>query len=121
MTKSKQTSSPTRSRDKQTGGSWSDSRLDSSKPFNLKFYPTDTTIDRWVEVSFSKSKIINISANSFSVEKMCYNQGMGGRNYKGCYYPAVDGSYCGGVFGQDAQKNYGRPTRSKFKHSRSFV
>ena len=66
-----------------TNRSWSDSRIDSSKPFNLKFYPNATTIDRWVESSMGKAKTINISANSFSVERMCYEQGMGGRNYKG--------------------------------------
>tara|TARA_Y100000310_G_C20377881_1_gene666616 strand:- start:5 stop:730 length:726 start_codon:yes stop_codon:yes gene_type:complete len=101
----------TRPRNKTTGGSWSDSRIDSSKPFNLKFYPNATTIDRWTEVSFgSRGKTIDMKKNSFSVEEMCYLQGKGGRCYKGCYYPAVDGSYCGGIFGKDAQKNYGRPT-----------
>jgi len=79
------------------------SRIDSSKPFNLKFYPNATTIDRWVESGLGKAKTINISANSFSVERMCYEQGMGGRNYKGCYYPTVDQSR----YGKDQGKNYG--------------
>ena len=86
-----------------TNRSWSDSRIDSSKPFNLKFYPNATTIDRWVESSLGKAKTINISANSFSVERMCYNLGVGGRDYKGCYYPTVDQSR----YGKDQGKNYG--------------
>ena len=77
-------------------------RIDSSKPFNLKFYPNATTIDRWTDYA-GKPKTINISANSFSVERMCYNQGVGGRNYKGCYYPTVDQSR----YGKDQGKNYG--------------
>ena len=78
----------TRPRNKSTQGSWSDSRIDGNKPFNLKFYPNATTMDRWIETSFrSRGGALNISKNSFSVEKMCYNQGMGGRDYKGCYYP----------------------------------
>ena len=81
------------------------SRIDSSKPFNLKFYPNATTIDRWTDYA-GKPKTINISANSFSVERMCYEQGMGGRNYKGCYYPTVDQSR----YGKDQGKNYGTPT-----------
>jgi hypothetical protein len=80
----------TRPRNKTTGGSWSDSRIDSSKPFNLKFYPNETTIDRWTEVSFrNRGLTIDMDKNSFSVERMCYNQGMGSRGYKGCYYPTV--------------------------------
>jgi hypothetical protein len=83
------------------------SRIDSSKPFNLKFYSNATTIDRWVEVSFgSKGKTIVMSKNSFSVEEMCYNQGIGSRNYKGCYYPTVDQNR----YGKDSQKQYGTPT-----------
>ena len=81
-------------------------RIDSSKPFNLKFYPNATTIDRWVESSLGKGKTINISANSFSVEEMCYEHGMGSRNWKGCYYPAVDGNR----YGKDSSKRYGTPT-----------
>ena len=77
-------------------------RIDSSKPFNLKFYPNATTIDRWTDYS-GKGKTLNISANSFSVEEMCYNQGIGGRDYKGCYYPTVDQSR----YGKDQGKNYG--------------
>ena len=37
---------------------------------------------------------------------MCYEQGMGSRNYKGCYYPAVDGNR----YGKDSGKGYGTPT-----------
>ena len=83
------------------------SRIDSNKPFNLKFYPNATTIDRWTEVSFgSRGKTVDVNPNSFSVEKICYPQGMGSRNYKGCYYPTVDQNR----YGKDSQKQYGTPT-----------
>ena len=96
-----------RPRTRKTGGSWSDNRIDSTKPFNLRFYPNATTIDRWTEVSFgSRGKTLDISKNSFSVEKMCYLQGMGSRDYKGCYYPTVDQAQ----YGKDQGKNYGTPT-----------
>ena len=47
--------------------------------------------------------------NSFTVEKICYdtwNLDRIGRNYKGCYYPTVDGSR----YGKDSSKGYGTPT-----------
>ena len=96
-----------RPRHRKTGGSWSDSRIDSSKPFNLKFYPNETTIDRWVEVSYgSRGNTIDVSANSFTVEKVCYDPaGYGYGSPLGCYYPAVDGSR----YGKDQAKGYGNP------------
>ena len=94
-----------RPRNKKSGGSWSDSRIDSSKPFNLKFYPNATTMDRWKESSISGSLSIPISKNSFSVEVMCHEQGRGSRSYLGCYYPAVDGSR----YGKDSGKGYSNP------------
>ena len=94
-------------RTRNTSGAWSNNRIDSSKPFNLKFYPNATTIDRWTEISFrNRGTTIDMPKNSFSIEKMCYEQGMGSRNYKGCYYPTVDGNR----YGKDNQKRYGTPT-----------
>ena len=102
-------------RTRQTGGSWSDNRIDSSKPFNLKFYPNATRIGQWREISHRSRKghywnpesDLFIPANSFSVEKMCYESAYAGsRSYKGCYYPAVDGSR----YSKDSQKQYGTPT-----------
>ena len=99
-----------RPRTRYTSGSWSDSRIDPNKPFNLKFYPNATTIDRWVEVSFGRQGTkLDMDKNSFTVEKICYdtwNLDRIGRNYKGCYYPTVDGSR----YGKDSSKGYGTPT-----------
>jgi len=96
-----------RPRNKSTQGSWSDGRIDGNKPFNLRFYPNATTIDRWTEVSFgSRGRTVDVNPNSFSVEKMCYLPAMGSRNYKGCYYPTVDQAQ----YGKDQGKNYGTPT-----------
>ena len=107
---------PARPRTKNTGGSWSDTRIDGSKPFNLKFYPNATTIDRWVATGYHSPDIkgIEIPANSFSIEKMCfgdyydplvypYSAGYGSK--KGCYYPAVHG----GKDGKDRGKGYSNP------------
>ena len=97
----------TRPRNKSTHGSWSDSRIDGAKPFNLRFYSKTTTIDRWTETSFGRQgKTVDVNPNSFSIEKICYPQGMGSRDYKGCYYPTVDGS----GYGKDRSKGYGTPT-----------
>ena len=94
----------TRPRNKSTQGSWSDSRIDGNKPFNLRFYPNATTIDRWTETGFgSRGKTVDVNPNSFSVEMMCYLPLMGSRDYKGCYYPTVDQSR----YGKDQGKNYG--------------
>ena len=101
-------------RTRKTGGSWSDSRIDSSKPFNLKFYPNETRIDQWRESSTTSQKShyynpelgLVIPKNSFSVEVMCYEPSRGSRGWLGCYYPAVDGSR----YGKDSQKRYGTPT-----------
>ena len=98
-------------RSKDTGGSWSNSRIDGSKPFNLKFYPNETRIGQWREIShrsrkghyYNPESDLLMPKNSFSVERMCYNQGVGGRDYKGCYYPTVDQSR----YGKDQGKNYG--------------
>ena len=96
-----------RPRTRNTSGAWSDNRIDSSKPFNLKFYSNETTINRWTEISYrNRGTTLDMPKNSFSVEKMCYEQGMGSRGYKGCYYPAVDGSR----YGKDNSKAYGTPT-----------
>ena len=110
-------------RSKDTGGSWSNSRIDGSKPFNLKFYPNETRIGQWREISHRSRKgtfwnpdpELLMIKNSFSVEKMCfgdyydpdvypYSAGYGSK--KGCYYPAVDGSRNS----NDQGKGYGTPT-----------
>jgi len=107
-------------RNKNTGGSWSDTRIDPNKPFNLKFYPNETRIGQWREIShrsrkghyYNPESDLLMPKNSFSVEKMCfgdyydplvypYSAGYGSK--KGCYYPAVDST------GKDRGKDYGNP------------
>ena len=114
---------PARPRTKNTGGSWSDTRIDGGKPFNLKFYPNETRIGQWREIGsrsrkghyYNPDPDLLMPKNSFSVEKMCfgdyydplvypYSAGYGSK--KGCYYPAVHG----GKDGKDSGKGYGTPT-----------